>query len=226
MTDPTLPPPTDESPEARDRAARIAELEARVNRPRGVGVLPPVAALAFVGALAVLWLQKADLEYFNSPRVPLELGAEGDYRFGDAVSNRYAQIHGTPTVRGVYFEDHGKRWVGVGLQDTPLVVVRTIFPSESFEPGVKGSRPDQRPFAVKGRLLSRADAETHFEHVFAQLEAMGEVKPKWLLVAEAHPGSDVTTTVTSALLGGFALVNLWLLLRGLVAFVRGRLGKA
>lgn len=208
--------------EAEERDARIKELEAKLNRPPRVGVLPPVAALALVGALGVLSLQRQDVEYFNASKTPIDLGTEGDYHFDRAVSNRYAQIHGTPTGRGGYFEDKGKTWIAIGLMDTPVMVVRTTLPTESFEPGRKGSRPDQRPFTVRGRLLSREDAPVKYSGLFTQLDGYGEIHPKWLIVGEAHPGQDLGAMVWASVLGIFAVINAWLLVRGTLFFLRGR----
>ncbi len=208
--------------EAEEREARIKELEAKLNRPPRVGVLPPVAALALLGALGVLWLQRADVEYFGASKTPIDLGAEGDYHFDRAVSNRYTQIHGTPTGRGAYFEDKGKPWIAIGLMDTPLMVVRATLASESFEPGRKGSRPDPRPFSVRGRLLSREDTPVKYSGVFTQVDSYGEIRPKWILIAEAHPGGDFGAMVWASVLGVFALVNAWLLVRGTLFLIRGR----
>ena len=67
-------------PKPEERTTRIDELEARLSRRPAVGVMPPVALLALVGAVAMGVMQREDLAYYFSPREPLSLGAEGDYR--------------------------------------------------------------------------------------------------------------------------------------------------
>ncbi len=196
-----------------ERAARMAELEHRAARPPSVGVMPPVAAVALAGSLALLWLQAPDLGYYFSSRVPLELGAEGDFHFEAAQSNRYAQVHGTPTLRGVYWQEQGRTFVAVGLLDTPLLVKRTTLPSEDWTPGAKAPRPDQRPFQVRGRLLRR-DVAARYEDAFREQEKAGEVKATWLLVADAPPGADVGVMAWGTLLAAFGAVNAWLLGKG------------
>jgi hypothetical protein len=80
-------------------------------------------------------------------------------------------------------------------------------------------QPDQRPFLVKGRLLAREDA-ARYDDAFAHLEAFGEVKPRWVLLAEEHPGGDVGGTVGTGVLMLLAGVNAWLLVRGVTAWLK------
>lgn len=207
--------------EAAERQERIAELEAKLARPSGVGVLPPLAAIACTVALALLWGDRADLAYATSSQEPVELGAEGDYRFDLAQTNRYVRVHGIPTAFGTYWQERAATFVAVGLRDTPILVARVLLPSESWKPGDKAQRPDPRPFTVKGRLLARADA-AKYEDAFAKHEAHGELNPKWILIAEARPGGDLGTTVWLGGLAAVALLNAWFFVRGVVAFLRRR----
>ena len=207
--EPSKPP----SPEE-ERERLIAELERDVRRP-GVGVLPPVAAIALAGAVFLLWWMRLDLAYFVSSRTPIELGAEGDYHPERAVSNRYAQVHGVPTTRGWYVEEAEGTFVVVGLQDTPILVRRVTFPDEARD--AKGNRPQprQNPFFARGRLLSRDDAGRYAD-VFTQFDAWSGGKTEWLLLAEQPPGGDRGTLLYGSFLGLFALVNAWLLVRGVL----------
>jgi hypothetical protein len=201
-----------------ERERLIAEMEKDVRRG-GVGVLPPVAAIALAGAVFLLWWMRLDLQYFVSPREPIELGAEGDYHPERAVSNRYAQVHGVPSTRGWYVDEAEGSFVIVGLQDTPVLVRRVVFPDEGRD--AKGNRPQprQNPFFARGRLLSRDDA-SRYADVFSQYEAWGDTKVSWLLLAEQPPGADRGTLLYGSFLAVFALVNAWLLVRGLM--LRGK----
>ncbi len=210
--------------EAAERDERIAELEAKLSRPSGVGVLPPLAAIACAVCVALLWSDRAELVYALSDQEPIELGAEGDYRFEAAANNRYVRIHGIPTAFGTYWQERAATFVAVGLRDTPVLVARVLLPSESWKPGDKAQRPDPRPFTVRGRLLSR-DAAQKYEDAFAKHEAHGEVNPKWLLVAEARPGGDLGTSVWLGGLFAVALLNAWFFTRGVIAFVRARTAR-
>ena len=210
---------TPESGTGKDRDERIAELEARLDRRNPVGVMPPVAALALLGTLAVLWLDKRDLDYFLSERAPLSLGAEGDYHFERLTSGRYAEIHGLPTGRGVYGSERGGTWVVVGLRETPVLVKRPTLPTERWKEGAPPPQPDQRPFAVRGRLLSRADAG-RLSPAFEKMEQLGELKPKWILEEGVRPGADLISVATFGGLSAFALLNAWLLIRSTTALVR------
>ena len=133
-------------------------MEKELARPR-VGVLPPVAVLAHAGGLTLAWWMRADAAYFFSSPTPIELGAEGDYHLDRAVSNRYAQMHGVPTVRGWYVEEKEGSFVVLGVTDTPLLVKRVTFEDENRRlPDGKRPQPRQNPFFARGRLLSRDDA--------------------------------------------------------------------
>lgn len=205
-----------------DRERRIAELETRLSRPPGVGVLPPVAAIALAGALAMMWLQRDDLAYFFSSREPIDLGVEGAYRFDLAQTNRYAQLHGVPTSHGAYWMERDETYLAIGVRETPLLVRRATFPNEAWAPGsAKGPPPDQRPFSVRGRLLSRADA-SKYEDAFKKHDEWAEVGAKWMLLAEQRPGGDYAGMMWFSVLLAFAGVNVWLLVRGVVAFLKRR----
>ena len=209
---PELPP---RSELAADREKHIAQLEKDLARPR-VGVLPPVALLAVCAALTLAWWMREDASYFFSSPTPIELGAEGDYHFERAVSNRYAQVHGVPTVRGWYVEEKDGSFVVLGLNDTPLLAKRVTFDDENRRlPDGKRPQPRQNPFFARGRLLSRADAEK-YEDVFREHEAWnGGAKAGWLLLAEQPPGKDFSGVAMFAFVLGFAAVNAWLFVRGL-----------
>jgi len=207
------PPPTES-----DRQERIAELESRLSKRGGVGVMPPVAALALLGALWMLWMQLREVDYFRSEATAIDLGAEGDYHFDRLVSNRYAQIHGMPTTRGVYGGDPKSPWVVVGLRETPVLVKRPTLPSEVWKEGNPPPPPDPRPFAVRGRLRALADAGK-LTPAFEKMEQLGELKPKWIIEEGVKPGQDFGAMGWFGGLSAFAALNLWLLIRGLVALV-------
>jgi hypothetical protein len=207
---------------AEAQAERMALLERRLSRPPGVGVWPPVATVALCGALFLLWSSRADIAYLLSSTEPISLGAEGAYRFDLAQSNRYAEIHGEPTSRGAFFVERGIASVVIGVAETPLLVARKTLPNEAFEPGQKPPRPDARSFAVRGRLLSEADA-SKYESAFRLHAQLGEVSPKWILIADSKPGTDQSVWAWTGGLVFFALLNAWLLVRGLRA---RRIGRA
>jgi hypothetical protein len=159
-----------------EREQRIAELEARLARRSRGGVKPPVALVAIAVSLALLWMQRRELLYFFSSSTPLSLGAEGDYRYEALVSNRYAQLHGIPTMHGAYEREGEAVYVLVGLTESPFVVRRPALPGEEWVLGKKPPQPDPRPFAVRGRLLAEEDAP-RYQEAFALLRSKGEVKP-------------------------------------------------
>ena len=197
-----------------DREKLIAQMEKELNRPR-VGLLPPVAVLAMVAGLSLAWWMRSDAQYFFSSRDPIELGAEGDYHLDRAVSNRYAQVHGTPTLRGWYVEEKDGSFVVLGLNDTNLLVKRTSFEDENRRlPDGKRPQPRQNPFFARGRLLSRADAEK-YEDVFREHEQWSGAPAKWLLLAEQPPGKDFSGVAMFAFVLLFSAVNAWLFVRGL-----------
>jgi hypothetical protein len=204
------------SQQARDE--RIAELEARLARRSRTGVKPPVALVGMAVAGMLLALQARDLRYFFSPREPLSLGAEGDYRPEALVSNRYAQVHGIPTARAAYERDGEAVYVIVGLRESPFLVRRGALPGEHWEPGRTPPQPDPRPFAVRGRLLAEEDAP-RYQSAFALLREMGEVQPRdgrlWLLVEGQRPREDVGLVFVAGLLLAFIAVNGLLLVRAL-----------
>jgi hypothetical protein len=200
-----------------ERDRRIAELEARQRR-HGVGVKAPVAVIAILVAGALLGMLWKDLAYFFSSRTPLTLGAEGAYRYELLESNRYVQLHGLPTSRGAYGREGEDVYVVVGLRDSPFLVRRRALPGEEWAPGKVPRQPDQRPFGVRGRLLSEADAERYREG-FTLLREMGEVQPVdgrlWLVVEGERPGADRGVLLVALVLLAFILANLALLVRGL-----------
>ncbi|MBZ4416982.1 hypothetical protein [Myxococcus sp. RHSTA-1-4] len=210
------PQPT--SPEQEERDRRIAELEARMARRR-VGVKPVSAVLAIAVALVLLGMQWRDLAYFFSPREPLTLGAEGAYRVGALDSNRYAQVHGVPTVRGAYERGgDGALYVLVGLRESPFMVRRAALPGEEWRTGRPPPQPDQRPFAVRGRLLVEDEAPRYRE-ALTLLRSMGEVQPHdgklWLIVEGERPGADRGRVLVALALLAFIALNAVLLVKGL-----------
>lgn len=215
------PPPqtvVTETP-AQERDRLIAELERDLARRPSVGVLPPVAAIALVGALLLMWWMRADVAYFLSARDAIELGAEGDYHPERAITNRYAQLHGQPSERGWYVQEKDGDFVIVGVDGLPVLVRRTTFSDEQLT--AQGQRPKPRPnsFSVKGRLLSRAQA-SKYEEVFIQFEQWAGSRAQWLLMADQPPGRDLGSVAVFGFWALFAALNGWLLARGL-ARLRG-----
>jgi hypothetical protein len=177
------------------------------------------AALGIAAAAWLLSMERQDLAYFFSDREPISLGAEGDYHFDRLASNRYAQIHGTPTLRGAYAKEGGSVFVVLGLRDTPVLVRRPALPNEEWTPGKVPPQPDPRPFGVRGRLLSEQDAQKYRDG-FEKLRGFGEVRPRegklWILMEGERPGGDRGALLISAALVLFALLNLGFLIRSLV----------
>ncbi|XXF75861.1 hypothetical protein P2318_22735 [Myxococcaceae bacterium GXIMD 01537] len=203
-----------------ERERRIAELESRRGRRLALGVKPHVALMAILVGTALLAMQRHELAYFFSPREPLTLGAEGSYLPGPLESNRYAQVHGLPTVRGAYERDGQAVYVVVGLRDSPFLVRRAALPTEAWVEGRTPPRPDPRAFAVRGRLLSEEDAPRH-RNAVEMLRGLGEVQPRdgrlWLIVEGERPGEAYGQLWVAALLLTFILANVYLLVRGLTA---------
>lgn len=214
-----MAPPEDVEADLRaEREARIAHLERRLERRSGVGVKIPVALAALLMSGVLLYMQRRDVAYLFAPRVPLTLGREGEYHFDLLRSNRYAQVHGIPTVRGAYAREGGDTYVVVGLRDTPLLVRRKAFPREEWTPGTTPPQPDQRPFAVGGRLLSQADGD-RYRDGFAKHLSFGEVQPVdgklWILLEGERPGEDLGTWLLLGVLVPFIALNGWFLYREL-----------
>ncbi len=217
------PGPVNESLSAADvKAERMAELELRLAQPPAVGVNPLVAVVAMAGALTMVWMQRAESDYFTSDKEPIELGSEGTYHWGRAISNRYAELHGTPTTRGAYAAENGKVVVAVGIQNTPVMLWRGALPTEHWKPGGVPPRPDQRPFTARGRLLARAEAGDRFADAFQKLDSFGEVKPQWVLVESVRPGTDFGALGLTTGLLVLAAVNFWLLIRGTTSQIARR----
>lgn len=191
----------------------IAELESGLKR-RGVGVLPPVAAIAVVCALFLMGWMRADVAYFFSPKEPIELGVEGDYRLEAAVSNRYAQVHGIPAIRGWYTQEKDGDFVLLGLTESPIMVRRSTFVDEQLNREGKRPQPRQNPFFARGRLLSVSDASRYAEAV-SQYQQWSGAKVQWVLLAEQPPGRDFGTVAMFGFLVLFAGLNAWLFARGL-----------
>jgi hypothetical protein len=200
------------------REERIAQLEQRLARRSPTGVKGTVAAVGLGLTLWLFWLDRFELAYFFSPGNPIELGREGDYRFEGLASNRWAQIRGAPTSRGAYARDSGQARVAIGLRDTPVVVFRRALPGEreTWQEGRMPPQPDQRPFFVRGRLLSAQDAaRLGLDEALTKLGDMGEVSPTWLLVEGPSPRMHPGAFFELGGLATLALFNLWLLVRAL-----------
>jgi hypothetical protein len=210
-----------------EREAAIAELEKRAHRRR-LGIRWPTALAAILMALALLWMQRADVSYFFSSREPITLGSEEGYHLDRLVSNRYAQIRGVPSNRGAFLQDGDQVFVIVGLQGTPVLVKRPALPSEDWDPRLPPPQPDQRPFGVRGRLLSEADA-SKYEQGFEILRSASGVVPRdgklWLLEAERSPGDDRGGAMLLGLLGIFILANCWFFARDVALRIAARANR-
>ena len=202
-------------PDVRDR--RIAELEARLSRPAALGVSPISAGLSLAVCLAALWVVSDDAEYFFSARTPIQLGAEGDYRFDAARDNRYVELHGVPTSRGAFGIDGRDTVVAVGVRDTPVMVWRRALKGEEWMPGSKPPPPNQQSFTIRGRLRARTADADKYTDAFKKLDEFGEVKPKWVLIESERPGGNFTVAILTTLLSAVAGFMAWLLVRGLLA---------
>jgi hypothetical protein len=205
-----------------ERDERIAELEQRLSKPAGIGVTPIVAASALVICALMLWKQSGDTQYFFSSHEPIQLGAEGDYHFERALSNRYIELHGKPTYKAAFGQDGNAIVVGVGVRDTPVMVWRKAVPGEEWTPGNKAPPPNQSPFSVRGRLIARADAPEKYGDAFKMIESQGEIAPKWVLVESARPGGDFIAMLWTGGLTALAAFNLWLLMRALASRLKAR----
>ncbi len=201
-----------------ERERRIAELESRLARRPRSPLRAPVALVGIGVAVALLVMQWREVRYFFSPRTPLSLGAEGEYRYPELVSNRYVQLHGIPTSHGAYERDGDTVFVLVGLRDSPFVVRRPALPGESWVPGKRPPQPDQRPFAVRGRLLAEEDAP-RYRDAFELLRAKGEVHPLqgrlWIVIEGQRPGEDLGRLAVTLLLVLVIATNVLFLVRGL-----------
>jgi hypothetical protein len=201
-----------------ERERRIAELESRLARRPRSPLRAPVALVGIGVAVALLVMQWREVRYFFSSRAPLSLGAEGEYRYSELVSNRYAQLHGIPTPHGAYERDGDAVFVLVGLRDSPFLVRRPALPGEDWAPGKKPPQPDQRPFAVRGRLLAEEDAP-RYRDAFELLRTKGEVQPVegqlWIVIEGQRPGEDLGRLAVTALLVLAIATNALFLARGL-----------
>jgi hypothetical protein len=198
----------------------MAHLEEGLRRSPMLGLRIPLALTGMAAAIALLALEKRELGYFFSSRSPVTLGKEGEYRFEGLRSNRYVQIHGSPSLRGAYWKEKGKTFLLVGLRDTPVLVRREVFPNEEWLPGSTPPQPDQRPFAVKGRLLIQDEAKRYREGS-DKLARDGQVQPRdghlWILLEGERPGADWSAFFIGIALCVLLGVNAWFLARGLAA---------
>lgn len=201
-----------------ERRERIAELEERLRSPGGAGLRAPVALFCLVGALYLLWRELPEALYAVSPAVPVTLGHEGDYRWNLLASNRFVQVHGTPTATAFWGEDRQGPFLVVGLQDTPVLVRRAPQPGETWVSGRTPPPPLSTPFAVRGRLLREDDAPAYGE-AFVRGRSLAGVRPRegklWILLEGERPGEDRGALVTALLLALFAAFNAWFAWRSL-----------
>jgi hypothetical protein len=204
-----------------ERDERIAVLERRLQRRTPVGVSAPVAALAMALAVAAIWIfERRDWAYFVSPAQAVWLGREGEYRWELLQSNRFVEIHGAPTARGLYGPESDGVMVVVGLRDTPVLVRRRALPGEDWKPG-QGTppQPNQRPFAVSGRLLAVDDAPAWARQAADELRKSDEVRPVdgklWVLIAGERPRSNRSVLLVTALLLTFTALNAYFLAKAL-----------
>ena len=200
-----------------ERNSRIAELEARLAGPAKIGVTPIVAGVALALCGVMLWMQWPDTQYFFSPKDPIQLGAEGDYRFEAARDNRFVELHGVPTSRGAFGIDAKETVVAVGVRDTPVMIWRKALRGEDWKPGSKPPPPNQQPFTVRGRLLARATAPDKYADAFQKMDGFGEISAKWVLVESSRPGGDFPTAAWTTVLMALAGFSAWLLVRGVLA---------
>ncbi|MBX5480960.1 MAG: hypothetical protein IRZ16_03795 [Myxococcaceae bacterium] len=210
-----------------ERTEAIRALEA-TQRRRRLGVRWPAASVAIVlGVCGLFWVYP-DVAYFFSPREPITLGTEGDYHFERLTSNRYAQIHGTPTQVAAYTREGDVTMVHLGLRDTPVLVRRAALEGEDWVPGRPPMAPDQRPFGVRGRLLARKDA-ARFESGFKLLEHVDGVVPRdgklWLLIEGERPSTFTGDLLIAIVLVLFVAANVFFLIRDIRARIAARAAR-
>ena len=201
-----------------EREARIAELQAQLRARRASYVRGPVALVCLLGTAYLLFREMPDASYALSASEPLTLGREGDYRLDGLRSNRYVQVHGTPTATAFWGQDRQGPFVVVGLLDTPLLVRRAPLPSETWLAGHAPPPPEQTPFAVRGRLLKDSDAPAYREAFLRarELPGMRPLQGKlWIVLEGEHPRGDWGALGTALLLLLFGAFNAWLLLDAL-----------
>jgi hypothetical protein len=200
----------------RERDQRIAELESTIRRSSAVGVRIPLALTGLIASVALLALERKEIAYFFAPRAPIDLGVEGEYRLERLKSNRYAQLHGIPTLRAAYWRQRDTTFVLIGVLGTPILVRRPALAGEQWASGRTPPQPNQTPFAVRGRLLSAQDG-SRYQDGFAKLAATGEIKGRpdalWILLEGERPASNLGALATGAALAAFFMLNLWLLWR-------------
>lgn len=203
----------------RQRDERMGELESRLAKGYRITVRTPVALLALGVCFYFLWTLRGELAYQFSSKEPLTLGSEGDYHWDLLASNRYAQIHGVPTGRGVYVQGGHETRMAVGLQQTPVLVLRSLVSGEELTSHGSPPPPNSQPMAVRGRLL-REDAAGEYAQVlkqFGSTEHLPAVQgARWLLVQGPAPGRDSSAFLVATLLSLFALGNAWVFARGLL----------
>lgn len=182
------------------------------------GVSLPVSILAIAIAFGLLLARRLEISYFFASEAPLILGVEGEYEFDRLKSNAYAQIHGIPTVRGLYATENGRRYVMVGVRDTPIVVRRHPLPGEQPMPGRVAPQPNQSPFGIRGRLLRQSDVP-HYSESIGKLLGMGELRARdgavWMLLEGERPGADLKTLFSTLALFAFVAINAWFVWRNL-----------
>ncbi|HZA13279.1 MAG TPA: hypothetical protein VE618_02230 [Myxococcaceae bacterium] len=192
-------------------------------RSRRVRVRWPAALAGLTLACGLLWVERADLAYLISPRDPISLGDESGYDFERLTSNRFAEIHGIPTAGGAYSRDGDRIHVVVGLRNTPVLLRREALPTEDWVPRRPPPAPDPRPLGARGRLLAEEDAP-RYQSAFEMLgrELTAKDGQRWILLDGERPGADAGTALLGAALLGFAILNIWWLVRDVTRRVQTR----
>ncbi|HZA51758.1 MAG TPA: hypothetical protein VE549_13530 [Myxococcaceae bacterium] len=192
-------------------------------RSRRVRVRWPVALAGLTLACGLLWVERADLAYLISPRDPISLGDESGYDFERLTSNRFAEIHGVPTAGGAYSRNGDLIHVVVGLRNTPVLIRREALPTEDWVPRRPPPAPDPRPLGARGRLLAEEDAP-RYQSAFEMLgrELTAKDGQRWILLDGERPGADAGTALLGAALLGFAILNIWWLVRDVTRRVQTR----
>lgn len=212
------PTPIPDDERAAEREARIRQLEDALRRPRR-GVSAQVAAAVILLCGLMLWQQRLEFAYFFSAREPLVLGSAEGYRFEQLASNRYVQVHGTPTSRAIFGSDGSSKFVIVGLQATPILVRRGRLPGEAWDE--RGSPPpaNAQPFSVGGRLLERSQAPRAYARAFEEFEQAHAIGPRegklYLLLEGNRPDSHLGSAVFALFVAAFGGFNGVLLVRAL-----------
>jgi hypothetical protein len=161
----------------------------------------------------------ADLSFFLSSTVPIDLGTPSDYhaeRARDGIYARLGDIHGKLVGHFERFEwnDFTKRqWDVVVATGTDIVLRRA------------SGAPVSEPFAAEGRLI-RDDHAPEYSDAFQLSVLRGGLEPKghaFILLDGSRPRHGWTTPVISIVLAVFVVVNGLALVRAFGRRSRARL---